>query len=155
MIAFENVAYSYGGAELLSEVSLRLAPGSFHFLTGPSGSGKVDFLKLCYAELRPTAGRVSCLTAMCAAFRATRWRCTRRRIGMVHQDCQFLDHLPVTANVALPLTVSGRETAARRIWATCWTGSAWPIWPTRCRRQLSGANVSARRLRVPSSWRPT
>ena len=33
----------------------------------------------------------------------------RRRIGVVHQDCQFLDHLPVADNVALPLTVSGRD----------------------------------------------
>ena len=33
----------------------------------------------------------------------------RRRIGVVHQDCQFLDHLPMADNVALPLTVSGRD----------------------------------------------
>ena len=33
---------------------------------------------------------------------------TRRRIGVVHQDVQFLDHLPMAANVSLPLTVSGR-----------------------------------------------
>ena len=59
MIVFDNVAYSYGGAELLSEVNLRLAPGSFHFLTGPSGAGKSTLLKLCYAELLPTAGRVT------------------------------------------------------------------------------------------------
>ena len=35
----------------------------------------------------------------------------RRRIGVVHQDCQFLDHLPVEENVALPLVVSGQATA--------------------------------------------
>ncbi|MEC8196432.1 MAG: ATP-binding cassette domain-containing protein, partial [Pseudomonadota bacterium] len=34
---------------------------------------------------------------------------TRRQIGVVHQDCQFLDHLPVRENVALPLTVAGRD----------------------------------------------
>jgi cell division transport system ATP-binding protein len=33
----------------------------------------------------------------------------RRRIGVVHQDVQFLDHLPVADNVALPLTVSGYD----------------------------------------------
>ena len=59
VISFENVAYSYGGGELLSDVSLKLAPGSFHFLTGPSGAGKSTFLKLAYAELRPTSGRVT------------------------------------------------------------------------------------------------
>ena len=30
---------------------------------------------------------------------------------MVHQDQQFLDHLSVEENIALPLTVSGRSTA--------------------------------------------
>ena len=33
---------------------------------------------------------------------------TRRRMGVVHQDCQFLDHLSLAANVALPLAVAGR-----------------------------------------------
>ena len=33
----------------------------------------------------------------------------RRRIGVVHQNCQFLDHLSVRENLALPLTVSGRD----------------------------------------------
>jgi cell division transport system ATP-binding protein len=31
----------------------------------------------------------------------------RRRVGVVHQEPQFLDHLPVAENVALPLTVAG------------------------------------------------
>ena len=35
---------------------------------------------------------------------------TRRRIGVVHQDCQFLDHLPLASNVALPLLVAGKPT---------------------------------------------
>ena len=35
----------------------------------------------------------------------------RRKIGVVHQDCQFLDHLSVLDNVALPLQVSDQDTA--------------------------------------------
>ena len=35
----------------------------------------------------------------------------RRRIGVVHQDCQFIDHLSIHENVALPLTVAGRDVA--------------------------------------------
>ena len=112
VIAFDNVAYSYGGGELLSEVSLRLAPGSFHFLTGPSGAGKSTFLKLCYAELLPTAGQVTLFDREVRSLSRDDIARTRRRIGVVHQDVQFLDHLPLAANVTLPLTVSDRESAA-------------------------------------------
>lgn len=109
MIAFENVAYNYGGGELLSDVSLRLAPGSFHFLTGPSGAGKTTLLKLAYGELLPTAGHVTLFDRDARSLGRDDIAMTRRRIGVVHQDCQFLDHLPLAANVRLPLTVSGRN----------------------------------------------
>ena len=108
MIALENVAYSYGGGELLSDMSLRLAPGSFHFLTGPSGAGKSTFLKLCYGELLPTAGHITLFDCDVRSLTRDDIAYTRRRIGVVHQDCQFLDHLPLAANVTLPLTVAGR-----------------------------------------------
>jgi cell division transport system ATP-binding protein len=108
VIAFENVAYSYGGGELLSDVTLRLAPGSFHFLTGPSGAGKSTFLKLCYAELLPTAGRVTLFDHEVRSLSRDEVARTRRRMGVVHQDCQFLDHLPLAANVTLPAMVAGR-----------------------------------------------
>lgn len=109
MIAFDNVAYSYGGGELLSDISLRLAPGSFHFLTGPSGAGKSTFLKLCYAELLPTAGRVTIFDREVRSLDRDEVARMRRRVGVVHQNCEFLDHLPLAANVTLPLTVSNRE----------------------------------------------
>ncbi len=109
MIELENIAYSYGGGELLSDVSLKLAPGSFHFLTGPSGSGKTTFLKLCYGALLPTAGQVRIFDKDVRDMNREAHAMTRRQIGVVHQDCQFLDHLSVRENVALPLTVSGRD----------------------------------------------
>ncbi len=113
MIAFENVAYSYGGGELLSDISLRLAPGSFHFLTGPSGAGKSTFLKLCYAQLLPTSGRITLFDREVRSLARDDVALARRRIGVVHQDCRFLDHLPLAANVALPLAVAGRAGETR------------------------------------------
>lgn len=111
MIELEQVAYSYGGGELLSDVSLRLNPGSFHFLTGPSGAGKTTVLKLCYGELQPTTGRIRAFETDMRALDRDQMALMRRRMGIVHQDCRFLDHLPVADNVALPLTVSGRDLA--------------------------------------------
>jgi cell division transport system ATP-binding protein len=103
------VAYSYGGGELLSDISLKLAPGSFHFLTGPSGSGKTTLMKLCYGALLPTSGYVRLFDTDVRALTRDDVAMLRRRVGVVHQDCQFLDHLPVSENIALPLHVSGRS----------------------------------------------
>ncbi len=103
------MAYGYGGAELLSDISLKLSPGSFHFLTGPSGSGKTTFLKLCYGALTPTSGDVRLFGQDVRAMTRDDHALARRKIGVVHQDCAFLDHLPIADNVLLPLNVSGRD----------------------------------------------
>ena len=109
VIELENVAFSYGfgSNELLADISLKLAPGSFHFLTGPSGSGKTTFLKLCYGALVPTAGRIQLFSEDLRMMSRDSIAMSRRRIGVVHQDCQFVDHLNVYDNISLPLNVVG------------------------------------------------
>lgn len=108
-IALDDATYSYGGAELFAGLNLTLEPGSFHFLTGPSGAGKTTLLKLCYGALHPTGGQVRLFGHPSTNLSRDEVALMRRRIGVVHQDCQFLDHLPLTENIALPLTVAGRE----------------------------------------------
>lgn len=109
MIEMQNVGFGYRvGSELLSEMTLSLQPGTFHFLTGPSGSGKTTLLRLCYADLLPSKGNVLAFGQEVRGLSRDDIALLRRRIGVVHQDTQFLDHLPVAENVALPLSVSGQ-----------------------------------------------
>ncbi|WP_410219458.1 cell division ATP-binding protein FtsE [Paracoccus sp. (in: a-proteobacteria)] len=108
MIEMRDVGFGYhGGVELLSGMTLSLQRGMFHFLTGPSGSGKTTLLKLCYADLLPTAGRMTAFGQDLRSLSRDEIADLRRRVGVVHQDPQFLDHLPMAENVALPLTVAG------------------------------------------------
>ena len=108
MIEFKSAGYSYGGKALFGGVDLELASGSFHFLTGPSGVGKSTLLKLCYGELRPTEGNVTLFGKDLHDMGRDELAAARRRIGVVHQDCQFLDHLPLDENIGLPLSVAER-----------------------------------------------
>lgn len=110
MIELKNAGFNYGGRDILSDMSLRLSPGSFHFLTGPSGSGKTTLLNLCYQALMPTTGMVRIFEQDVRAMTRDDVARVRRRIGVVHQNCQFLDHISVRDNLTLPLAVSGRDT---------------------------------------------
>lgn len=107
VITLSNVAYSYGGAELLSDVSHSLSDGGFYFLTGPSGAGKTTLIRLCTGELKATAGRVDVLGSDLARLDREQLSRLRRQIGVVEQECRFLDHLSLADNIALPLTVTG------------------------------------------------
>lgn len=108
MIELETVAHGYDGAELFSDVTLQLGDGSFHFLTGPSGAGKTTLLRLCYGELVPTRGTVRFFGQDRRGLGRDGLALARQRIGVVHQDCQFLDHLSLRDNVALPLIAGER-----------------------------------------------
>lgn len=109
MIELVKAGYSYSDAPILRDIDLDLRPGSFHFLTGPSGSGKTTLIKLCYQALRPTTGTVKIFGQDVRAMGRDDVALIRRRIGVVHQDCQFLDHLSVAENILLPSQVSGRD----------------------------------------------
>lgn len=106
----QDVGFGYHGeAELLSNMTLSLQPGMFHFLTGPSGSGKTTLMRMLYADLLPTSGRITAFGQDLRGLDRDAIAGLRRRVGVVHQDTQFLDHLPVAENVALPMTISGQQ----------------------------------------------
>ncbi|WP_420862286.1 cell division ATP-binding protein FtsE [Algirhabdus cladophorae] len=110
MIKLDDVSYSYDGTDLLHGISMHLAKGSFHFLTGPSGAGKSTLLKLLYGELTPTKGMVSLENQDLRGLDRDGVAMLRRYVGIVHQDCQFLDHLNLWDNVTLPLRVASEPT---------------------------------------------
>lgn len=113
MIEFEEACFSYGRKVILQDVTLTLPPGSFHFLIGASGSGKTTLLRLCCLDLAPSSGEIRFFNRSLVRGDRNAVADLRRTIGVVHQDCRFLDHLPLLENIALPLLVSGLGAQAR------------------------------------------
>lgn len=114
MLEISKVSYSYGGNSVFSGVSLSVAPGSFYFLTGPSGSGKTTFINLCAGALIPEVGNISVFCQETRNMSNYELSQMRRRLGIVHQNCEFLDHLSIEENIALPLTVAGMDNIKER-----------------------------------------
>lgn len=110
MIELKKAGFTYGGGDIFEEVNLRLAKGTFHFLTGPSGSGKTTLMKLFYQALMPSSGTIKVFGKDVRAMNRDDVSMVRRRMGVVHQDCQFLEHLSVGENILLPSQVAGRDT---------------------------------------------
>jgi ABC-type multidrug transport system fused ATPase/permease subunit len=84
-IRFENVAFTYPGAEIpaLVDVSFHLPPGRKLALGGENGSGKTTLIKLLTRLYRPSAGRV-----LLDGLDIQQWElgALRGRIGVIFQD---------------------------------------------------------------------
>ena len=115
MIEFSNVGLRYGnGPEILRDLTFSVEPGSFHFLTGPSGAGKTSLLRLLLLSLKPSRGRVTMFNEDVSNLSHDRLLQMRRHIGIVFQEFRLLDHLTTFENVALPLRVLGQPESEYR-----------------------------------------
>src|SRR6476469_3244019 len=109
MIRLENVTKLYKGSTVaLWEFSVDMAKGEFVFLVGPSGSGKLTFLRLLTKEEEPESGHI--WVAGKDIGQLSHWKVPylRRNIGCVFQDFRLLPNKSVYDNVAFALEVIGR-----------------------------------------------
>ncbi|MEL8054823.1 MAG: cell division ATP-binding protein FtsE [Pseudomonadota bacterium] len=114
-VRLDGVSLSYERTgEVLSEIDLKLASGSFTFLTGPSGAGKSSLLKLLYLAHAPDRGVVRLFGRATHDLKRQQLSALRRRIGVVFQEFRLLSHLTAAENVALPLRVAGRKASSYR-----------------------------------------
>ncbi|MEM0944384.1 MAG: ATP-binding cassette domain-containing protein [Pseudomonadota bacterium] len=114
MISLDEVSFGYNGRETLTGVSADIAPGTFHFLTGPSGAGKTTLLKMFYLEHMPRGGEMRIFGQDPTLLDQSQLVRLRRRIGIVFQEFRLLEHISVAENIALPLRVCGLPVEAHR-----------------------------------------
>ncbi|MBI4279141.1 MAG: cell division ATP-binding protein FtsE [Armatimonadetes bacterium] len=117
-ILFEDVAKRYpAGVEALRGVTLRIDPGEFVFIVGPTGAGKSTLLRLIYRDEVPTRGRVVVNGWDTARLPAALLPHLRRSVGIVFQDFKLLPRKTVSENIEFVLRVTGvpREEIPARV----------------------------------------
>jgi len=108
VIKFDKVDKFYAeDAPVLKGINLEIKEGEFISLVGPSGSGKSTFLKLIYAEEKPTEGNVLFGEISIATIKKSKLPAHRRNIGTIFQDFKLLPKRTAFENVAYAMEVSG------------------------------------------------
>jgi cell division transport system ATP-binding protein len=107
MIGFDNVTYTYSNGMGVFNTHLRILPGEFTFLIGPSGAGKTTIIRLIYMDLLPDRGEVNVNRYTSKKIRKRKIPYLRRDIGMISQNFNLLNDRNLFENVALPLHVIG------------------------------------------------
>ena len=92
---------SYGAADVLQGIDLKVDEGECLVLIGPSGSGKSTLLK-CLNLLEPiSSGSIVFQGKEIAGLRRSEAAMVRRHIGMVFQNFELFQHLSAEDNIAL------------------------------------------------------
>jgi len=108
MVQLEDVTKAFlNGVVALRHVSLRIEPGEFVFVVGPTGTGKSTLLRLVYRDELPTSGRVIVYRRDVGRLRSRGVALLRRRLGVVFQDFKLLPARTAYDNVAFALRVIG------------------------------------------------
>ena len=132
MIHLDHIGMRYPeGGEILSDISLHLQSGSFHYLTGQSGAGKSTLLRILYLAQTPSRGNLRIFGKDIQTLPRSEVPKLRIRIGMVYQDCKLINHLSVFDNVALPLRIKAEPEAMIKEKVEellIWVGLGGHIW---------------------------
>lgn len=97
LISAQNLSISFGGEEVLSDISLAIAPGEIVTILGPNGSGKSTLLRALLGILPAAAGKVT--------------RTPGLRLGYVPQKLAVDRSMPMTVRrfLSLPKRVNDAE----------------------------------------------
>jgi putative ABC transport system ATP-binding protein len=118
VVAGRGLAKRYGSGaaavDALRGVDLDVAAGTFTAIMGPSGSGKSTLMHLLAGLDKPTSGSVTIDGTLLGGLDdAALTKLRRDKIGFVFQAFNLVPVLSAEENVALPLTLAGKDSNQR------------------------------------------
>ena len=114
MIELKDASKAYpNGVHALNHIDLRIDPGEFVYVIGPTGSGKSTLIKLLNGEEVVDSGTLTVNGTNVGALKHRKVPKYRRNIGCIFQDYRLLPRLTVYENIAFALEVTG--TPSRKI----------------------------------------
>lgn len=111
-LVLDDLAAGYGGAPIVSDVSLGVGLGEIVSIIGPNGAGKSTLLKAVIGVIRAMRGRVTIAGADVTNLRTD--ELARRGVGYVPQSNDVFDALTVAENLEMGGYLLGRVALAAR-----------------------------------------
>lgn len=110
-IIFSDVTKKFGPVTAVKDISFKVEPKEFLFITGRSGAGKSTILKLIRGEYFADQGNVK-VNDLELTKKTNKKKIInlRRKIGMVYQDYRLLKRQTVAENILMALDVVDAET---------------------------------------------
>jgi ABC-type sugar transport system ATPase subunit len=108
-VELTGISKSFGAVEVIRDLNLSVADGSFCALLGPSGCGKSTLLRMIAGLETVTAG-----TVRIGSDDVTYAEPKSRGVAMVFQSYALYPHLTVAQNIAFSLSLAGRPKAEQR-----------------------------------------
>jgi len=101
----ENVTYSYGGPDILREVSCTFEYGKIHAIAGKSGSGKTTLLSLLAGLDLPKEGDILYDGVSIKEMDLSRYR--REKAAVIYQSFRLFPLMNAFENIMYPMELKG------------------------------------------------
>ncbi len=102
-ISVQHISKSFGGKEVLRDLSIDIAQGESVVIVGGSGTGKSVTLKHMIGLMQPDSGHVYVDGVDLCCMKPVELNRFRQRFGMAFQEGALFDSMSVFENIAFPL----------------------------------------------------